>query len=129
MKRNFKYIEVKDGNILLLETDNFNNVIKETLDHYDSSDYIFDENLDIRAFVKMGSEFLDLKDTIYYYLDNKLVDVFKGTVLFAKNGISKWRSLSNKDIALIYKKILPTHDGAFEIFEYSYDDESELLDE
>lgn len=116
MKRKFKYIRVKDGDILLLETDDFDEVIKDTFGDYyayDSTDYVFNENLNIRVFVEVGSEFLDYKDSIYYEDDGVIVGRLKGTVLIAKNGSKKWHSLSNKDIKIIYKKLKPHGDNSF----------------
>lgn len=118
MKRKFKYIEVKDGAITLQETNDFNEVIKDTYGsyyNYDSSDWIFNENLDIRIFVEQESSFQDINETIYLYSHNKLANILKGPVLFAKNGNNNWRSLSNKDIKLIYKKLLPSSNHRFTI--------------
>ena len=103
-----KYIKIQNNNIEILETDNFSNVIKNEFNdtNYDSLDYLFDENLDIRIFTKAGSDFLDLDNSLYYKRDGKLQYIFKGTILLAKNGINKWHSLSNKDIKIITNRIL-----------------------
>lgn len=116
MKRKIKYIKVKDGVISLLETDDFNEAIKDAFGDYydyDSTDYFFDEDLYIRVFVKQSSMYLDLNETIFYEYDNEIKDILYGTVLIAKNGSKKWHSLSNKDIKIIYKKLKPHGDNSF----------------
>ena len=129
MKRKIKYIKVKDGVISLLETDDFNEAIKDAFGDYyayDSSDYIFDENLDIRVFIEAGSEFLDYKDSIYYEYEGAIVGRLKGTVLIAKNGLNKWQSLSSNDIKLILKKLKP-HDNNSFIIHYPRHDSHDWL--
>lgn len=116
MKRKFKYVEVKDGAISKFETNDFNEVIKDVFGSYydyDSTDWIFDENLDIRVFVEANSTFNDTKETIYCYLDNQLINVLKGTILIAKNGNNNFKSLSNKDIRLIHNKLKPSYNHTF----------------
>lgn len=118
MKKAFKYIKVKDGTISLMETQDFKEVIKNEYGdyyNYDSSDYLFDEDLDIRVFALAGSSFMDLKETIYYEYDGEITDILKGTVIFAKNGKTKWKSLSNKDIRLLKRKLEPTDNNTFTI--------------
>ena len=116
MKRKFKYIRVENGNISIHETDNFSEDIKDAFKdyyNYDSSDYVFEENLDIRVFVEAGSEFLDYKDTIYYEYNGSITEVFKGVVIIAKNGNNNWRSLSTNDIKLVLKKLEPYDNNTF----------------
>lgn len=118
MKRKFKYIEVKNGVISTIETNDFNEVIKDTYGsyyNYESSDWIFDENLDIRVFVEKDSLYKRIKETIYFYSNETNIDVLKGTVLFAKNGNNNWKALSGKDVKLIYKKLKPSYNHTFTV--------------
>ena len=118
MKKQIKYIKVSNGKLSILQTNNFNEAIKNSFGSYfdfDSSDYIFDEDLDIRVFLKANSTFLNLEETIYYYVNNELVDINKGIVLFAKNGNRSWKSLSNKDINIIKKRLKPSPNNTFSI--------------
>lgn len=116
MKRKFKYIKVEDGNISVYKTDNFPEVIKDTFKgyyKYDSTDHVFDENIDIRVFIEVESELLDCKDTIYYEYNSCIIGRLKGVVLIAKNGKNKWKSLSSNDIKLILKKLEPYDNNTF----------------
>ena len=116
MKRKFKYIKVEDGTISVHETDSFLEVIKDTFNgyyNYDTTDYIFDENLNIRMFAKAESEFLDYKDTIYFECDGSIIGRLKGIILIAKNGKNNWHSLSTSDIKLILKKLEPHDNNTF----------------
>lgn len=118
MKNNkIRYIKVKNGVISIHSTSNFKRVMEDEFGGmaYDTTDYIFDENLDIRVFV----EDLNLETEevcINYYYNNDLCMTFNGTVLFAKDGITKIRSLSKKDINIIINNLIPTYDNEFNIY-------------
>ena len=102
-------------------TSNFKKVMEEEFGAmaYDTTDYIFNENLDIRIFV----EDLNLENEdvcINYYYNNELWTTFNGTVLFAKDGVTKFRSLSKKDINIIINNLIPTCDSEFNIYAKQY---------
>ncbi len=123
MKNNkIRYIKVKNGVVSIHMTSNFKRVMEEEFGTmaYDTTDYIFNENLDIRIFVEDLS--LENKDVcINYYYNNDLWTTFNGTVLFAKDGVTKFRSLSKKDINIIINNLIPTCDNEFNIYVKQYD--------
>lgn len=122
MKNNkIRYIKVKNGVISIHMTSNFKRVMEEEFGAmaYDTTDYIFNENLDIRIFVEDLN--LENKDVcINYYYNNELWTTFNGTVLFAKDGVTKFRSLSKKDINIIINNLIPTCDSEFNIYAKQY---------
>ena len=97
MKNNkIRYIKVKNGVISIHMTSNFKRVMEEEFNL---------ENEDV---------------CINYYYNNELWTTFNGTVLFAKDGVTKFRSLSKKDINIIINNLIPTCDSEFNIYAKQY---------
>lgn len=49
-----RYVKVEGTNIEVLNTPSFKKVLKKEFEEgYDTTDYIFDENLDIRVFIEI----------------------------------------------------------------------------
>ena len=123
MKNNkIRYIKVENGVISIHWTSNFKKVMEYEFGGmaYDTTDYIFNENLDIRIFVEDLS--LESREVcINYYYNNDLWQTFNGTVLFAKDGITKIRSLSKKDVNIIINNLIPTNDNEFNIYVKQYE--------
>lgn len=120
--KEIRYIKVKDGVISIHSTSDFMKMMKEEYGgmSYDTTDYIFDENLDIRVFVKDLN--LDSEEVcINYYYNGDLWSTFNGTVFFSKLGTTKVRSLSKKDIDIIMRNLIPTRDNEFSIYSSSYE--------
>ncbi|MGN1054293.1 MAG: hypothetical protein ACI4P1_03350 [Erysipelotrichaceae bacterium] len=110
-----RYIKIIHNKIQVLNTDNFRKVLKEEFkEGYDTTDYVFEENLNIRVFLKAGSIFEDLEETILYKVNNETVDIFKGTVIFSKDNGTIFTSLKAKDIQIITTKII-NNNGQLEI--------------
>lgn len=119
--KGIRYIKVKNGVISIHSTSNFKRVMEEEFGGmaYDTTDYIFGEDLEIRIFVEDLS--LESEEVcINYYYNNDLWTTFNGTVLFAKDGITKFRSLSKKDINIIINNLIPTCNNEFNIYIKQY---------
>jgi len=111
-----RYVKVEGTNIEVLNTTSFKKVLKETFEEgYDTTDYIFDENLDIRVFIEIRATHKNLEETILRKLDNETVDIFYGTCLFTKCSELSFLSLSKKDVKIIQKRIV-NNNGQLEIY-------------
>ena len=111
-----RYVKVEGTNIEVLNTPSFKKVLEEEFEEgYDTTDYIFDENLDIRVFIEIRATQKNLEETILRKLDNKTVDIFYGTCLFTKCSELSFLSLSKKDIKIIQKGIV-NNNGQLEIY-------------
>ena len=71
---------------------------------YAVANEIFSKNTDICAFIEESSLF-SKPLTVGIYRGGKMVDVLHGTVFFAKCGKINIRSLSLKDIDIIYQNL------------------------
>lgn len=111
-----RYVKVEGTNIEILNTTSFKKVLEEEFkEGYDTTDYIFDENLDIRVFIEIRATHKNLEETILRKLDNETVDIIYGTVLFTKCSELSFLSLSKKDINIIQKRIV-NNNGQLEIY-------------
>lgn len=100
MSRLFRYLMIKNGDVVAIETRNVLKSIVNEFKVFDYRDYLFDEDLDIYVFVKDLS-YYDDNHTIYYYYGDDLIETFNGTVIFARMVENGFRTLSKNDIELI----------------------------
>lgn len=100
MSRLFRYLMIKNGDVVTIETRNVLKSIVNEFEMFDYRDYLFDEDLDIYVFVKDLS-YYDDNHTVYYYYGDDLIETFNGTVIFAKMVENGFRTLPKNDIELI----------------------------
>ena len=100
MSRLFRYLMIKNGDAVAIETRNVLKSIVNEFKVFDYRDYLFDEDLDIYVFVKDLS-YYDDNHTVYYYYGDDLIETFNGTVIFARMVENGFRTLSKNDIELI----------------------------
>lgn len=100
MSRLFRYLMIKNGDVVAIETRNVLKSIVNEFEMFDYRDYLFDEDLDIYVFVKDLS-YYDDNHTVYYYYGDDLIETFNGTVIFARMVENGFRTLSKNDIELI----------------------------
>ena len=100
MSRLFRYLMIKNGDVVAIETRNVLKSIVNEFKVFDYRDYLFDEDLDIYVFVKDLS-YYDDNHTVYYYYGDDLIETFNGTVIFARMVENGFRTLSKNDIELI----------------------------
>lgn len=111
-----RYLLIKDHTLTVKETEDFLSLLKEELGEYDSCDWLFDEDPDIRAFVRDLSIY-DQKETLRFYCLGELSQIYCGTVIFAKTGKYSFRSLSLEDISLLQRKLsYNEHRKRYEVF-------------
>ena len=118
MKTNkIRYIKVEKDSIEILYSKDIYKTIRELFkDGYiETTDYIFDDNLDIRIFVGVNNSNKD--PTIKFFYNDELWDEYYGPVIFTKFGISEFESLSDEDIKIIKEGLLKTDDEVFIIRE------------
>ena len=82
---------------------------------YAVANEIFSQNTDICAFIEESSLF-SKPLTVGIYRKEKMVDVLHGTVFFAKCGKINIRSLSLKDIDIIYQNLWRYDAKSFSIY-------------
>lgn len=100
MSRLFRYLMIKNGDVVAIETRNVLKSIVNEFKMFDYRDYMFDEDLDIYVFVKDLS-YYDDNHAVYYYYGDDLIETFNGTVIFARMVENGFRTLSKNDIELI----------------------------
>lgn len=102
-----QYIKIKNGKVSIHATQNFRRTLKTVFkgNFFDSRDYLFEADEYIRVFVEDLSLY-NKPETLYFYQEGKLVEIFYGTVLFAKTGEEKFEGLSDENIKLITDKLI-----------------------
>lgn len=112
-----QYIKIKNGKVSVHTTQNFKRTLKTVFkgNFFDSRDYLFEADEYIRVFVEDLSLF-NKPETLYFYQEGKLVEIFCGTVLFAKTGEEKFEGLSDENIKLITDKLTKV-DGVYKIYD------------
>lgn len=109
------YIIIKDGNINIKQTDNFDFVLNyEFQKGNDSTDYVFKEDKEIRVFVE-NSSLYEKPPTLAISKDEELLYDYHGTIIFAKNGRTKYRGLSKENIKLIQNRLTRINDSKFRL--------------
>lgn len=114
MARKYKYIIIDNGNVSVNESADMRKVIKETFGWFDSTDYLFDDNLNIRAFVKEFSLF-DCEPSVLCCQNDELVFSFNGTVIFSSLNEYSYSSLSTRDIQIILSRLSRIDDTHFRL--------------
>lgn len=115
--KKLRYMAIKDGKVTVEETDDF---FKTMDDEFGGNCYavaieLFSQNTDICAFIEESSLF-SKPLTVGIYRKEKMVDVLHGTVFFAKYGKINIRSLSLKDIDIIYRNLWRYDAKSFSIY-------------
>lgn len=112
-----KYIKIKNGKVSVHTTQNFRRTLKTVFkgNFFDSRDYLFEADEYIRVFVEDLSLY-NKPETLYFYQEGKLTEIFFGTVLFAKTGEEDFEGLSDENIKLIMNKLVKT-DGVYKIYD------------
>ena len=116
MKKNkIRYIKVEESNIEILYSKDVYKAIKELFKgkYIETTDYIFDDSLDIRIFVGVNDSGKD--PAIKFFYNDELWDEYYGPVIFSKFGNSEFKSLSDEDIKIIKEGLLKMNDGVFVI--------------
>lgn len=115
-----KYVKVKNGKVTVHTTQNFSRTLKTVFkgNFYDSRDYLFAKDMDIRVFVEDLSIY-NKPDTIYYYQEGELLEIFCGTVLFAKMGEEDFETLSEENVQLILNSLKRINPTQFEIYDWA----------
>lgn len=117
-KKEITYIQLKDGNLTVKTTSDFKMIMKQEFKdgRFDTTDYLFEEDKDIRVFVEDESIYT-LPESVYFFYGTELAHIFHGTVLLAKMGVNSFRSLSNKSIRIITSRLEVNNDQTFSIFD------------
>lgn len=112
-----KYIKIKDCKVSIHTTQNFRRTLKTVFkgNFFDSRDYLFEADEYIRVFVEDLSLY-NKPETLYFYQEGKLTEIFFGTVLFAKTGKEDFEGLSDDNIELIMSKLVKA-DGVYKIYD------------
>ena len=115
--KKLRYMAIKDGKVTVEETNDFYKMMNEEYggNCYAVTNEIFSKNTDICAFIEESSLF-SKPLTVGIYRGGKMVDVLHGTVFFAKCGKINIRSLSLKDIDIIYQNLWRYDAKSFSIY-------------
>lgn len=111
------YVMIKNGDISINKTNNIKRVFKKEFDEgrFDSRDWLFKEDLDIRVFVENESVFTK-PETLYFYVDNEIEEIFYGTVIFTRLTEKSFETLTDEKLSLIINSIKLTDNNKFVIF-------------
>lgn len=115
--KKLRYMAIKDGKVTVEETDDFFKMMDAefSVNGFALTDEIFRQSPRICAFIEESSLF-SKPLTVGIYRKEKMVDVLHGTVFFAKYGKINIRSLSLKDIDIIYKNLWRYDAKSFSIY-------------